>query len=207
MMDMLLPVAVFAGLFGFFAGLVVLIRWLRRAVHRAFEGFARVRGLTYTDHPRTPSCAGEIDGRTVRVANEVVAVPWGVKSRPVPMFVVSVQIHGAPQRLWLGKLPLQNPVQPPRQQVSVLTVDPFAYVVTEDAEAARVWLSRARADALKATLDRFCRAGAIELDSVFVEEGSLVFRASHMQKASPAWIGQQVDELIAHARALEAPGA
>ena len=201
---MILPVLVIAGLIGFFVGLIVLVRWLGRAVHRSIEGYATQAGLTYTDDKLFPACEGRIEGRHVRVANEIIPVPWGRKSRPVPMFVVEVGIDGAPPRMWLGKAPLHGSAQPPRQQISVLTVDEFAYVVTETPEEARVWLSRERAQALKALVDAFTRRGAIEVDNVFVEEGKVVLRMTHMKKAKAAWIAEVVDGLTVHAKALSA---
>jgi hypothetical protein len=207
MLDMVLPVLAVGGMVGVFIGLIVLVRWLGRVVHRSIEAFAAAHpSLTYAHDVLQPSCTGTFEGRALQVANELMVLPWGRDNRAIPMFVVRLSVAGAPERLWMGKAPLQGSPQPPRQALGLGELDGSVYaVVDQGTEAqARAWLSPARQAALRTALTEQSRSGIIEVQNLFLEEGQLILRMTHMKKAKAAWIEECVRELLPHAAAIEA---
>ena len=75
MLEMVLPILAVGGLVAFFGALILLLRWMRRVVHRSIEGFAKAHGLRYLDSALEPACEGRFKGRELRVANEQYMVP------------------------------------------------------------------------------------------------------------------------------------
>ncbi len=207
MLDLILPVLAVSGMIGVFIGMIVLLRWLRRAVHRSIQAFAALyEGLTYVDDPLQPSCSGTFEGRELRVANEVSVLPWGRHDRAVPMFVVCLRIQGAPSRLWMGLAPLQGTPQPPRAWLKLgADFDQAVYAVVEGAEdEARAWLTPTRQAAIRAAFTEQSHAGIIEVQSLFLQEGELILRMTHMKEANAAWIERCARGLLPHAAAIEA---
>ena len=205
MMDLVAPVLAVLGFVVVFGGLFGLVRWLGRVVHRAIEAFAKQHGLSYHDDKIRPLCEGEFEGRTVRVANEIGVYPWGFKLRAVPMFVVYVEVRGAPSGAWLAAQ-FGGAVQTDGTR-QIVEVDPSfdseVFTIAADPEGVRAWLTAPRKQAIRRMVQTFKRDGVIEQDRVFVEEGWIVFRTSHMQKARASWIEEVVRALLPHAHDLE----
>jgi len=202
-MDLIAPVLAVLGFIVVFGGLFGLVRWLGRVVHRSIEAFAKQHGLTYTEHKINPRCEGEFEGRRIRVANELGVYPWGFKLRAMPMFVVYVHV-GGPEKVWHGAQFKGLATQPPRQVVSVNpSFDAEVFTLAEDPAAAIAWLTAPRQQAIRQVVQSFKRDGLIELDRVFIEEGWLVFRTTHMQKAKASWIEEVVRALLPHAHDLD----
>lgn len=200
------PVCGVLGFIALFGALVFLIRWLGRVVHRSIEAFAKQHGLTYVDDKIRPHCEGVFDGRRVRVANEIGVYPWGFELRAMPMFVVYVSIEGEPApRTWLGaQFGGAIHAKAPRALIEVNpSFDAEIFTITEDEVAARAWLTAPRQQAIRELVESFKRDGLIESDRVFIEEGQLVLRMTHMQKARASWIEEVVRALAAHAPGLD----